>query len=357
MDNYSTTINALIQAVEAIEIELGIVPSGPYADVRVRLDILEARINNPLAPAPNVSNPFFIGNDGVTISTGIGVPTENRVDGSLYLREDGYGASIYSRVNNTWISVEEGVNGASIPPAGSLITGNVIQVTGPSTLSYGPLNLAGGSNYVTGLLPTVNQASQNLGGDLSGTTASATVIGLQNKSVSNASPTNGEVLTWSTGSNMWVPMVASGSGFAAGGDLSGTSISQTVIGIKGIALNVAIPTINQMYYYGGTTWDLINIGGLTSVKNITNADTPYTVLSTDVLISVDTTVTMIDVNLPSSPRTGTTIIVKDTFGNGNTNNISVHGNGNLIDGAVSFILGSNYSSLTVIFTSAGWSIV
>jgi hypothetical protein len=89
------SVNANIGATEAIETELGITPSGVYADVRTRLDILESRINNPLVPAPNVLNPFFISGTGVNIQTGVGDPNvvlalHPPSPGSLYLRQDGY---------------------------------------------------------------------------------------------------------------------------------------------------------------------------------------------------------------------------------------------------------------------------
>lgn len=70
------------------------------------------------------------------------------------------------------------IHGASVPIAGSLTTGNVLQVTGASALSYSAINLAGGSNFVTGTLPSGNQASQTMGGDVTGTTASNTVVTL-----------------------------------------------------------------------------------------------------------------------------------------------------------------------------------
>jgi len=103
-DDKSIAINALIDAVTVIEKVLGILPNGMYSDVRVRLDILEARINNPNSQAPNVTNPFYIdGYGGVSISVGNGVPTENRVNGSLYLRRDGYtNEGLYLRRDNTW---------------------------------------------------------------------------------------------------------------------------------------------------------------------------------------------------------------------------------------------------------------
>lgn len=77
------------------------------------------------------------------------------------------------------------VHGATVPTAGSLTTGNTLQVSGASALSYGPLNLAGGSNYVTGQLPTSNLA--NLSGDTTGPAGSNTVTKIQGVSVSTNS--------------------------------------------------------------------------------------------------------------------------------------------------------------------------
>jgi hypothetical protein len=45
------------------------------------------------------------------------------------------------------------------------------------------------------------------GGDLSGTSTAQTVIGIQGKAVVNTAPTNGQVLTWNTGLNEYVPII------------------------------------------------------------------------------------------------------------------------------------------------------
>lgn len=55
------------------------------------------------------------------------------------------------------------VNGATVPAAGALTTGNGLYVSGASALTYSALNLAGGSNYVTGLLPISNIAPGTAG--------------------------------------------------------------------------------------------------------------------------------------------------------------------------------------------------
>jgi hypothetical protein len=79
-------------------------------------------------------------------------------------------------------SIVEAIHGASVPVAGALTTGNVLQVSGPSALSYGPVNLAGGANFVTGDLP-----------------------------VSNVAPgTNGQVLTTSGGVATWAAPATTG---------------------------------------------------------------------------------------------------------------------------------------------------
>jgi len=77
--------------------------------------------------------------------------------------------------NNLPVTVSQ-LHGASVPNGTSLTIGNVLQATGSSTLSYGPVNLAGGSNYVTGTLPLTNFShgtdAQVLVTNIAGTAAS-----------------------------------------------------------------------------------------------------------------------------------------------------------------------------------------
>lgn len=201
IDDKAEAINALIEAVEAIERELGITPSGVYSDVRVRIDILEARINNPFAPAPNVENPFFIGNDGITISTGTGFPTENRLPGSLYLRKDGYNnEGLYAtRPDGYWHLID----------------------TDPWTAN----------------------------GDLAGTIYNQTVIGFQNRPFSSATPIDtlagdGYVIGWNSFISQWEPQV----GFYADGDLDGNKINQTIVNLQGTPIVIgSLSVINDGY--------------------------------------------------------------------------------------------------------------
>lgn len=88
------------------------------------------------------------------------------------------------------------INGASVPVAGALATGNTLGVTGSSTLAYSALNLAGGAGYVTGSLPAANQASQTMTGDVGGTTAANVVNKVSGASAISISQ---PAFTWTAG--------------------------------------------------------------------------------------------------------------------------------------------------------------
>jgi hypothetical protein len=97
------SVNAVRDAVLAVEKELGINPKNIYGNVRARLDILENRINNPSTPSPSVENPFIVGTSGITISAGTGEPAATEPSGSLYLRSDGnINEKLYVKSGTSW---------------------------------------------------------------------------------------------------------------------------------------------------------------------------------------------------------------------------------------------------------------
>ena len=164
------------------------------------------------------------------------------------------------------------IYGASVPISGSLITGNVLQVNGASSLTYAPINVGGGSAFITGVMPAGNQANQIMGGDVTGTTAATTVVALQGNSISPqtlGSSQDGYVLTWNNSVNKWKaePPIT----FVAGGDLSGTDTSQMVIGIYGVPINSTTPTSNQVLTYNGSEW---TPEAVTTISGVTISGTP-----------------------------------------------------------------------------------
>jgi hypothetical protein len=116
-----------------------------------------------------------------------------------------------------------------------------------------------------------------VGGDLSGTTAGATVTGIQNRPVSSAAPANGQTLVWNASGSLWAPGSSSGGGsvtsvfgrtgavvaqsgdYAFGqiggtvgsgqaplsGDLAGSTVGATVTGIQNRPVATTPPVNGQ----------------------------------------------------------------------------------------------------------------
>lgn len=145
-----------------------------------------------------------------------------------------------------------------------------------------------------------------------------------------------------------------------------TGGSLTTVANQALLYNVAGTVTLQ----GNTGHNFIT--GTTSVAS-TNTSKFITSLGRRVRTTVTTTsLTMVDgydvivigtlsapitITLPSGPTAGDTYIIKDQGGGSATNNITVSGNGNNIDGAASYTINTNYQSITVIFANGTWSII
>jgi hypothetical protein len=182
---------------------------------------------------------------GSTIFTGL-LPSGNQV--AQTMTGDVTGTTSSNTVSK--------INGTTVPAGGSLTAGNVLQVSGASALAYGPMNLAGGSNYFTGLLPTGNQASQSIGGDGSGTTAALTVTGLRG----SALPSLASGYLNYTGSAWALTMLTVGGTNIGGGTegqllLFGPSTSGWYTGSGDVAWSTSTPglaTVQQITGSSGT---------------------------------------------------------------------------------------------------------
>ena len=92
-----------------------------------------------------------------------------------------------------------------------------------------------------------------IAGDLGGVQGGERVAGLRGIPISTTSPTNGQVYSFNSAANQWQPTSLSGS-FSAGGDLSGSSTSQTVIGLEGRPVASTAPAANQVLAWNGSSW-------------------------------------------------------------------------------------------------------
>ena len=101
--------------------------------------------------------------------------------------------------------------------------------------------------------PVLNQATTTslgvikLSGDLSGGIATNLIVtGIQGRPITTTIPVNGDVLTWSSGNNAWLPEVPA-SFFVANGDLAGSSVVQQVIGLTGSGGTVNVSASNIIF--------------------------------------------------------------------------------------------------------------
>lgn len=222
--------NNLRDAVIAIESALGIQPAGPYTNVAARFTNLEDIVGNlkiiTLAGdlGGTLANPLVIGIQGNPVSPDAPnfgqVLMANGVQAWLPISFSGDIAQISPLLGNITVI---NINGASVPVAGSLVTGNVLQVSGSSALSYGPVNLAGGSTYVSGILPAANLPLATtsalgiiqLAGDLGNIATAPKVVSLTGAAGVISIASTGNVITWTaatTAPGLMQAISAAGSG-------------------------------------------------------------------------------------------------------------------------------------------------
>lgn len=85
---------------------------------------------------------------------------------------------------------------------------------------------------------------------------------------------------------------------------------------------------------------------------------PYVVLATDQFLGVDSSGGAIIIQLPNAPAVGRVIIIKDSTGSANTNNITVTTVGGAvnIDGATSYVMNTQYTAIQVLFDGTTYQI-
>lgn len=105
-------------------------------------------------------------------------------------------------------------------------------------------------------------------------------------------------------------------------------------------------------FAGSTTYNGPIITGVSSgsaaTQNLTSTSKYF--------LCLDATSTAITVNLPGSPTTGLTFLIKDCTGHAGSNNITVTPATGNIDGSGTFVMNTNYQSIAVTYTGSQWSI-
>jgi len=86
----------------------------------------------------------------------------------------------------------------------------------------------------------------------------------------------------------------------------------------------------------------------------TTAASHYAVQPDDCYIAVTSTAAPRTIVLPASWSAGKILIIKDESGGAGTNNITIDGNGKLIDGSAARTINTNYGALRLISAGTAW---
>lgn len=97
---------------------------------------------------------------------------------------------------------------------------------------------------------------------------------------------------------------------------------------------------------------------LVAYTSVNNAASPYTVLSTDYFLGVDTTAGPVTLNFPNTTSTGRIFVIKDVHGTALTSNITFQTPGGTVDfdGSVTYVINKNYAAVELLFDGAKYEV-
>jgi hypothetical protein len=162
-------------------------------------------------------------------------------------------------------------------------------------------------------------------------------------------------------------ITSSGSGGGGAGDVVGpaSSTDNAVArfdGVTGKLIQNSVVIIDDSGNTSGvaalTTSGIVTQGSGQVVKRAAAGASPYTVLSTDYIVEVNTG-SAYTIRLPNAPTAGTEYVIKDVTGTAAANNITLTtvGGAVTIDGVTSVAINTNYASVRVYFNGTSYFLI
>lgn len=205
----------------------------------------------------------------------------------------------------------------------------------------------------TGAITTI---TGNSGGAESPSGGNFNILGTGSITVAGSANTETVQLTGLTNHSLLV-----GAGTATITNLGVASNGQLPIGSAGadpVLANLTPSTGISITNGAGTITIAASGTSNFTVTAVNNAASPYTVLSTDNFLAVDTSGGAVTINLPNAPATGKVYYIKDSKGTSAGANITVTTPGGVvtIDAGTSYILNVNYQAIGVVFDGASYEV-
>lgn len=243
-------------------------------------------------------------------------------------------------------------------------TGSTQTLTGNSGGAVGPT--AGNINTLgTGSVTVVGTPlTSTLTYELTGLTNHNVLVGAGTATITKVAPS----------ATSGVPLIsqgaaadpAFGTAVVAGGGTGKTSFTAYSVICAGTTATAAFQNVSGL----GTTGQVLTSNGaaalptwqdgssVLSITSVNNAASPYTVLGTDQFLACQSSTGIISILLPDTTTTGRVIVIKDSNGDCNTNNISVTTVGGTVtvDGQTTYTMNVNYQSISVIFDGTNYEV-
>jgi len=99
--------------------------------------------------------------------------------------------------------------------------------------------------------------------------------------------------------------------------------------------------------------DASNLGEDNNLYNITGVSSTVTLTASEYVVVGNTSGGAFTINLPAAPATGRAYKIKDS-GDALSNNLTISGNGNNIDGAATAVINTDYGALELVFDGSEW---
>lgn len=161
----------------------------------------------------------------------------------------------------------------------------------------------------------------------------------------NTLSAEGGALTAPTGTNFnFSGTVAGGYGSLGGIVFSTVNPGEMNAQVQVDGVSMQINSSNQ----------LVATGSAFSYKQITFAMSPYTVLSTDEYLSLNTSAGALSLIFPNSGSVGKDYKIKDRTGNAFTNNVTF--SGSTFDGSTTLVQNINFQSDELIWNGSGYEV-